>query len=84
MDCDEPPPPLNGRIENSSQDSVIIFRCNEGFIPSTEMMAICTSDGEWEPVPELLECRKYEPIFFEVTRRSAGLYMHACNTGQRV
>ena len=54
MDCGEPDPPTNGFLEDNS-GSEIFYQCNEGFLPTGRMMAVCTEEG-WSPDPANLSC----------------------------
>lgn len=59
VDCGDPNPPTNGQIGNISRTTEradVTFTCDFGFIPVTEVMAVCTSDGVWDPLPENHTC----------------------------
>ncbi len=49
-------PPLNGSINNLTEGASIIFRCDEGFSPSSGMTAVCTRDMTWNPDPRNHQC----------------------------
>ena len=59
-----PAAPDNGSIvtvPNTLGGAEIFFRCNTGFVPTGNMMAVCTSDGispngTWTPDPATLVC----------------------------
>lgn len=59
VDCGHPTPPENGNLGNYSETAEganVTFRCNQDFVPVAEMVSICSSDGVWEPAPELHNC----------------------------
>ena len=35
---------------------MIVFGCNPGFVPAGNMIAVCTSDGRWNPNPAEVRC----------------------------
>ena len=55
--CDQPLPPMNGSVDNVTTElgGRITFRCNDGFLPSEVMTAVCQTAG-WNQDPALLEC----------------------------
>ena len=55
--CDQPLPPMNGSVDNVTTElgGRITFRCNDGFLPSQVMTAVCQTTG-WSRDPALLEC----------------------------
>ena len=65
-DCDQPLPPMNGSVDNVTTElgGRITFRCNDGFLPSQVMTAVCQTTG-WSQDPALLECfHQGIPTFF--------------------
>ena len=59
VDCGPPNPPTNGQIGNYSRTTEgadVNFTCDSGFIPVTEIVAVCESDGLWNPLPENHTC----------------------------
>ena len=48
---------MNGSVDNVTTElgGRIIFRCNDGFLPSEVMTAVCQTTG-WSQDPALLEC----------------------------
>ncbi len=52
--CGVPSPPVNGSIEELTTTEVV-YRCDPGFGPPTEMTATCES-GNWSPTPADLMC----------------------------
>ena len=58
-DCGAPPPPVNGSVQpytNTTEDSVVMFQCDQGFVPEGEMIAVCGSDVQWTPNPGGVTC----------------------------
>ena len=54
VDCGAPPPPVNGLLQshtNTTERSVVVLQCNEGFVPMEELMIVCGHDGQWNPIP---------------------------------
>ncbi len=41
---------------NLTEGASILFRCDEGFSPSSEMTAVCTRDMTWNPNPRNIQC----------------------------
>ena len=70
-DCGVPPPPVNGSMQphtNTTEDSVVVFQCDPGFVPEGEMTAVCESDGQWAPNPGGVSCSpKPTPTFTQAT-----------------
>ena len=66
-DCDQPLPPMNGSVDNVTTElgGRITFRCNDGFLPSEVMIAVCQTTG-WSQDPALLKCfpQGIIPTFF--------------------
>ena len=59
VDCGAPPPPINGFLQlcmNTTEDSVVLFWCNSGFVPEGVMVSVCGRDGQWTPNPEGITC----------------------------
>lgn len=57
--CGVPVAPTNGKIlsvTNTSKDAIVTFQCDEGFIPSTLLLATCKLGAVWEPDPENHKC----------------------------
>ena len=48
---------MNGSVDNVTTElgGRITFRCNNGFLPSEVMTAVCQTTG-WSQDPALLEC----------------------------
>ena len=48
---------MNGSVDNVTTElgGRITFRCNDGFLPSEVMTAVCQTTG-WSQDPALLEC----------------------------
>ena len=64
--CDQPLPPMNGSVDNVTTElgGRITFRCNDGFLPSEVMTAVCQTTG-WSQDPALMECHLQGiPTFF--------------------
>ena len=58
VDCSHPQPPTNGSLGEyvkTTKGSNLTFQCNDGYIPSIVMTAICI-DGVWDPPPEEHNC----------------------------
>ena len=55
--CDQPLPPMHGSVDNVTTElgGRITFRCNDGFLPSEVMTAVCQTTG-WSQDPALLQC----------------------------
>lgn len=52
--CGHPELPTNGSIgtfTRTTRGASVTFRCNDGFIPTTEEISFCTSSGIWYPTP---------------------------------
>ena len=62
--CDQPLPPMNGSVDNvtTELDGRLTFRCNDGFLPSEVMTAVCQTTG-WSQDPALLECLPRGTLF---------------------
>ena len=62
--CDQPLPPINGSVDNvtTKLGGRITFRCNDGFLPSQVMTAVCQTTG-WSQDPALLECLPQGTLF---------------------
>ena len=61
VDCGVPNPPRNGTlgsITTTTAGSTLTFMCDEPLIPTTVMVAHCTRDAVWDPLPELLMCKE--------------------------
>ena len=43
---------------DNSTSSSIYFKCKDGFRPTDEQMAVCSSDGMWLPDLTQLECHR--------------------------
>lgn len=57
--CGLPLPPTDGLLgnyTNTLEDAAVTFQCKNGYVPSTIMIAWCTSFAIWDPPPELLNC----------------------------
>ena len=57
--CSYPITGPNASVESHSSGlggSQIIYFCQPGLVPSEQMMANCTSDGQWNPDPAQLVC----------------------------
>ena len=57
--CNEPVPPKNGQFVSGSrrtEGSEVVFMCNDGFLPSGEISAICRPDMIWVPDPGTFQC----------------------------
>lgn len=51
--------PENGNLgdySGSTKGANVTFRCNQDFVPVTEMVSVCSSDGVWDPAPEKHNC----------------------------
>ncbi len=61
--CDFPTPPINGSVSDYLDNRIgatVTYQCNDGFIPSVEMTAICSNETvSWLPAPDQHVC-----IFF--------------------
>ncbi len=57
--CGVPSPPINGSIEALFTPQEVVYRCDPGFGPSTEMTATCES-GNWSPTPADLMCTQVQ------------------------
>ena len=58
-DCGAPPPPVNGAVQphtNTTEGSVVVFKCDPGFVSEGVMIAVCGSDGQWTPNPGGVTC----------------------------
>ena len=58
-DCGPPPSLTNGSLQphtNTTEDSVVVFQCDPGFVPEGEMTAVCERDGQWTPNPGGITC----------------------------
>lgn len=54
MNCGAPELPANGdigTISRTTEDANVTFRCSDGFVPTMEEVAFCTSSGVWYPTP---------------------------------
>ena len=59
VDCGAPPPPINGLLQlcmSTTEDSVVLFWCNSGFVPEGVMVSVCGRDGQWTPNPGGVTC----------------------------
>ena len=59
VNCGAPPSPVNGSVQlytNTTEDSVVVFQCDPGFVPEGVMTAVCESDGQWTPNPGGVTC----------------------------
>ena len=59
VNCSGPTVPGNSSFEpyqNTTEGSMIFFRCNPGFVPAVRMRAVCRADGRWTPDPATLVC----------------------------
>ncbi len=61
--CDFPTSPINGSVSDYLDNRIgatVTYQCNDGFIPSVEMTAICSNETvSWLPAPDQHVC-----IFF--------------------
>ena len=58
VDCGPPTTPRNGSLENytdTTEGSVVFYRCGPGLVPEQQMRAVCTENG-WSPNPADLNC----------------------------
>ena len=58
-DCVVPLPPLNGSIlqlTGTDPGDIVTFACDNFFLPSTEVTAVCTEERLWDPPPEDYIC----------------------------
>ena len=63
VDCGIPSPSVNARIVRYSGTKVgdhLIMQCDEGFVPSAMMPAMCTNSGTWTPAPGSYKCTSME------------------------
>ena len=44
---------------DTTEDSIILFRCAEGFTPNVTIISTCTREGKWRPDPFMHHC---EPL----------------------
>lgn len=54
VDCGIPDPPVNGSLLgsiNTTEDSMIFYRCNEGLFPMGNLPSVCGGNGVWKPNP---------------------------------
>ena len=52
--CDVPEVQINVMVETisrSSESVEVTFKCNDGFVPTEERVAICNSSNIWYPEP---------------------------------
>ncbi len=59
VDCGVPIPPIDGLLVNydsTKAGSTVIYRCNDGFRPSTLQRSTCTNERLWIPAPEEHNC----------------------------
>ena len=60
VDCKAPGVPSNGTLESyfqTSEGSVVIYKCVHGLFPRERFKSVCTPAGTWEPDPTQLMCR---------------------------
>ena len=58
VDCGPPTTPWNGSLESYSdttEGSVVLYRCDPGLVPEEKMRTMCTENG-WSPNPADLNC----------------------------
>ena len=57
--CLPTPPPHGflGNITSLQEERMVTFQCNPGFVPSQQMMSVCTAIRHWTPDPAELVCR---------------------------
>lgn len=59
MNCGVPSPPTNGSVGNylhTRKGATVTYQCDDGYIPSTVMTAMCTDTTKWVPLPEIHDC----------------------------
>ncbi len=59
VDCGVPIPPINGFLVNYDTTKVggtVIYRCDNGFTPTSLQSSACTYDRLWIPALEDLNC----------------------------
>ena len=60
VDCGVPDPPVNGSfvgsIEDTSEGSMIFYKCNDSLFPIGNLPSTCGSNGMWNPNPMDQRC----------------------------
>ena len=59
VNCGNPRSPTNGSLGNYSRTTKgaeVMFMCDLGFVPTSEVRAICNDTGSWDPAPERHHC----------------------------
>ena len=59
--CEVPRPPGNGSIVNYTsavEGSTLLYQCNPGFCPVSEMTAVCAANGSWSLDHADVTCRE--------------------------
>lgn len=57
--CPRPPVPMDGSIipfPATNEGAEIVYHCDPGFQPQSDVTAMCASNGLWTPDPALLQC----------------------------
>lgn len=67
VDCGVPDPPVNGSfvvsLADTTQNSVIFYRCDEGLFPMGDLPSICNASGVWNPNPRDQFCATEQCMF---------------------
>ena len=59
VNCSDPTPPMDGSIasyQNTTEGAEISFMCNQMFVPTERMTAMCGADQRWSPDPAGHRC----------------------------
>ena len=55
---------LNGFVGNylhTREGATVTYQCNNGFLPSSTMTAMCANTAKWIPAPEQENCTLFVP-----------------------